>query len=114
VSLGVLTLVLAASGCGSTSAKGLSHAGRISVRSVEVALVHQEPPQPTQVDCRVATVKERSTSPFGKTQLPLFTCKLTLGNKRASYVVQVLHNGCFVAERHVKGQAVYGCGVKRA
>jgi hypothetical protein len=30
--------------------------------------------------------------------------------ERASYVVQVLENGCFVAERRRVGLAVYGCG----
>jgi hypothetical protein len=31
--------------------------------------------------------------------------------ERTSYVVQVLPDGCFVAERRRRGRAVYGCGV---
>jgi hypothetical protein len=41
----------------------------------------------------------------------LFTCELTVSGDRATYVVQVLHSGCFVAERTPPGRAVYGCGV---
>jgi len=44
----------------------------------------------------------------------LFTCELTLPDERASYVVQVLRNGCFVAERRRSGRAVYGCGADRS
>jgi hypothetical protein len=34
--------------------------------------------------------------------------------EHASYVVQVLRSGCFVAERVRAGRAVYGCGADRA
>jgi hypothetical protein len=54
----------------------------------------------------------------------VFSCAMTvtaggMGGARASgrYDVQVLANGCFVAERRTRtpplGQAVYGCGVTR-
>jgi hypothetical protein len=57
---------------------------------------------------------ERSAAPFGSTMLPLFTCELTVTGQRAGYVVQVLRNGCFVAERRLPGRAVYGCGADRS
>jgi hypothetical protein len=34
--------------------------------------------------------------------------------ERARDDVQVLGNGCYVAERHRPGRAVYGCGADRA
>jgi hypothetical protein len=40
----------------------------------------------------------------------VFTCLLTLTGERARYAVQVLANGCYVAERRRPGRAVYGCG----
>jgi len=40
----------------------------------------------------------------------VFSCLITLGGQRALYYVQVLGNGCFVAERRRPGQAIYGCG----
>jgi hypothetical protein len=44
----------------------------------------------------------------------LFTCELTVTGERARYVVQVLRNGCFIAERRRRGRAVYGCGADRS
>jgi hypothetical protein len=32
--------------------------------------------------------------------------------ERVNYVVQVLPDGCFVAERRRRGRAVYGCGAE--
>ena len=62
----------------------------------------------------VTAAAERAAAPFGQTSLPLFTCELTVSGKRARYAVQVLQNGCFVAERLGGGQSVQGCGVKRS
>jgi hypothetical protein len=36
-----------------------------------------------------------------------------VAGERARYDVQVLLNGCYVAERDPYGQAVYGCGADR-
>lgn len=98
-----------------SSASGQTTAGGVSARSVEHALVaHGSPPAPTMATCHVSTAAERAAAPFGHTPLPEFTCALTLTGKRASFAVQVQRNGCFVAERHGGGQAVYGCGVARS
>jgi hypothetical protein len=59
----------------------------------------------------VASSAERAGAPFGNTRRPLFTCVLTVQGTRATYVVEVLANGCFVAERRPPGRAIYGCGV---
>jgi hypothetical protein len=129
---GVVAVLLTASGCGSSSGSpesrsqptapagrtgggGPSRVDGVSVRSVERALQAQAgPPRPTKVTCRASSPAERRAAPFGHTRLPLFTCELTVTGDRAAYVVQVLHNGCFVAERRRPGRAVYGCGVKRS
>jgi hypothetical protein len=91
------------------------YVGGVSVRSVERALLaHGGPPTPTLAACRASSAAERASAPFGPTRRPLFTCQITLLGERASYAVQVLHNGCFVAERRRRGQAVYGCGADRS
>lgn len=88
--------------------------GDVSVRSLSDALLAQAgPPRPTAVSCHVASGAQRARSPFGPSALPLFTCGLTVSGLRSNYLVQVLHNGCFVAERIPVGRAVYGCGVVR-
>jgi hypothetical protein len=100
-------------GCGSSS-KAPTVVGGVSASSVEHALLaNGGPPRPTTASCRAASAAERAVSPFEPTRLPLFTCELTVSDARATYVVQVLHNGCFVAERTPPGRAVYGCGVAR-
>ncbi len=71
------------------------------------------PPRPASALCRVATAAERAGAPFGSTQAPEFSCVLSVGGQRARYDVQVQINGCYVAERHQPGRAVYGCGVPR-
>jgi hypothetical protein len=93
---------------------GLHVAPVVSVSSVEHALLaHGGPPRPTTASCRPSTSAERVSAPFGPTHLPLLTCALTWMGERASFVVQVLPDGCFVAERRRRGRAVYGCGVRR-
>ena len=74
----------------------------------------RESTAPTAAQCHVSSAAERAAAPFGQTSLPLFTCELTVSGKRARYAVQVLQNGCFVAERLGGGQSVQGCGVKRS
>lgn len=89
--------------------------GGVSARSLEHALVTGgRPPRPSAASCRTASPAERSAAPFGPTRLPLFTCQVTIGGEQADYAVQVLRNGCFVAERRRPGHAVYGCGVGRS
>jgi hypothetical protein len=75
---------------------------------------HGGPPAPTTAHCHASSAAERAAAPFGHTELPLFTCELTVSGKRGRYAVQVLRNGCFVAERLGGGQSVQGCGVSRS
>jgi hypothetical protein len=85
--------------------------GGVSAHILERALVTRGGhPAPTSATCRGATPAERSKAPFGRTRRPVFTCLLTLTGERARYAVQVLANGCYVAERRRPGRAVYGCG----
>jgi hypothetical protein len=79
-------------------------------RSIERALLAQPHEAPTTASCRASASAERAAVPFGHTRLPLFTCELTVTGERASYLVQVLGNGCFVAEGRRVRRAVYGCG----
>jgi hypothetical protein len=89
--------------------------GGVSVHSVERALVaHGGPPRPTSASCRGATAAERAAAPFGHTRRPFFSCLVTVTGERARYDVQVLGNGCYIAERRRPGRAVYGCGADRA
>ena len=123
-----LVLVLAACGGSSSSSTSTSttststaqttataSTGGVSAQSVEQAVRAQGgPPAPTTVHCHASSAAERAAAPFGHTALPLFTCELTVRGKRGRYAVQVLRNGCFVAERLGGGQSVQGCGVSRS
>ena len=88
-------------------------ASRCEASIARCSLFEIRPGRPT-VNCQASSSAERRVAPFGRTRLPLFTCELTLTGERASYVVQVLHDGCFVAERRRPGRAVYGCGADRS
>lgn len=122
---------LAAAGCGSSSGSGSSahaseptsstvpgapvvspsSADRVPLRHLEHALLYTAgPPRPTSASCQGATTAERRQAPFGNTSDPEFSCVITVNGERALYDVQVLANGCYVAERVRLGQAVYGCG----
>lgn len=43
--------------------------------------------------------------------LPVFVCLVGVEGQREAFDVQVLNNGCYVAERVRPGAAIYGCGV---
>jgi hypothetical protein len=119
-----VAIIAVATGCGaSSSSRGVAPRAAqapavvrgVSVGSVERALLaHGGPPAPTAAACRASSAAERASAPFGRTRRPLFTCELTVTGERASYVVQVLRNGCFIAERRRRGRAVYGCGADRS
>ena len=64
--------------------------------------------------CRSATAAERGTAPFGPTSLPVFVCLVAVNGHSDAFNVQVLNNGCFVAERARPGKAIYGCGARTA
>jgi hypothetical protein len=93
------------------SAAGSGAVGGASVTAVERALSTHGA---TSATCRPSSPSERANAPFGHTRRPVFTCDLTVSRQRASYVVQVLHNGCFVAERRHRGRTLYGCGAGRS
>lgn len=98
--------VLALGGCGGSSGGRSSSAGALAH-----ALVSSSggQPRPTFASCRSATGTERRLAPFGPTRTPEFSCLIAVNGERAPYAVQLLPNGCYVAERKRPGQAVYGC-----
>jgi hypothetical protein len=131
----VAAVALAVAGCGSSSsgrsssrgavvqhtagasapARSLSSTGASPARRLERALLtNGGSPPPTSAACRSATTAERDAAPFGRTRRPVFSCLITVNGERARYAVQVLGNGCYVAERHRPGRAVYGCGAGQA
>ena len=71
-------------------------------------------PRATSASCRAATAAERAAAPFGHTTLPVYVCLIAVEGHRDAFDVQVLTNGCYVAERRTPGQAIYGCGAGRA
>jgi hypothetical protein len=84
-----------------------------SSRSLERALLAMTaPPRPTYALCHSATAAQIRASPVGPP--PLFLCTITLNGQPAQYDVQVLHNGCYIAERRPPGpgQSVVGCAKK--
>jgi hypothetical protein len=96
-----------------TPAPAPSRVGGVSAGGLEHALLTRGgPPPPSAASCRGATAAERNAAPFGATRRPLFSCALTVRGEPARYDVQILRNGCYVAERARPGQAVYGCGVR--
>lgn len=107
------SLSSSASSSGSTStAPGRSpHATVPVARRLERALsrTRATPPVAT-ASCRLETAAQRATSPFGPTGPPVYACTLGRGGHQASYDVQLLATGCFVAERRAPGVAIYGCG----
>ncbi len=67
-------------------------------------------PHPAEVSCRAESASERERSPFGPTGGSVYACSLTVHGNLVPYDVQLLRNGCFVAERRRPGKAIYGCG----
>jgi hypothetical protein len=114
----VALYVLVLAGCGSSpdgsTQTSAAVVGGVSIPSVERALVTRGgSPRPTFASCRPATSAERRRAPFGNTRRPLFSCLLVVAGENARYDVQVLANGCYVAERHRRGRVVQGCGADR-
>jgi hypothetical protein len=83
----------------------------VSSRRLQLALrANSGAPRSARAACQPATAAQRAAAPFGHTTLPVFVCLLTSRGHRDAFAVQVLTDGCFVAERTTPGQAVYGCG----
>jgi len=79
--------------------------GAMTTHGLEGALIANGAVAPT---CRPATAAERAAGPFGR-RGRLFSCRMTIDGERARYDVQVVGERCFVAERHHRGRALYGC-----
>jgi hypothetical protein len=71
-------------------------------------------PSVSAVSCSAESAEQRAQSPFGQTGPPVFACTITAGGAATAYDVQLLPNGCFVAERRRPGKAIYGCGAGQA
>lgn len=86
--------------------------GRVTTTQLELALRTNPNHEASSATCRTSDPNERDRArkTFGKTRRPLFVCDIALRQRRAeAFDVQVLPNGCFVAERVRGGQADYGC-----
>jgi hypothetical protein len=105
----------------STTSSAVTSASTTTTSSPAVAPSHVErallatrsTPRVTLARCRQETAAQRARSPFGATAPLVYACALRRGGAEAAYNVQVLPSGCFVAERHRRGAAIYGCGVRR-
>jgi|GEM_PF-2092453 len=85
---------------------------RFTSTELETALLTNPNDEATSAACVTATVEDRARHTFGRTRAQLFVCTIRLMRARAraeAFDVQVLHNGCFIAERIRRGQADYGC-----
>jgi hypothetical protein len=63
----------------------------------------------SSASCRAPARGART--PFGNTRRPVMRCLVGTDQGRAWYEVEVLRNGCFLAERDDGGRALHGCGV---
>jgi hypothetical protein len=81
----------------------------VSAADLEEGL-RANPDDPAQATCRAATRADRLAARSFAGTRRLFICSIALrGEPAAVFDVQVLANGCFVAERRRRGQADYGC-----
>jgi len=98
----------------STTSGGPPHATVSLARRLERALRRSRATPPvSSATCSLETAAQRSGSPFGASGGSVYACMLTRGATKAAYNVQLLTNGCFVAERRAPGVAIYGCGAGR-
>jgi hypothetical protein len=70
-------------------------------------------PPVSSASCALETAAQRSGTPFGPIGGSVYACMLTRGATKVAYNVQLLPNGCFVAERRAPGAVIYGCGAAR-
>lgn len=87
---------------------------QFTATELEIALRANPGGEAKSAACRTATAEDRARRTFGDTRAQLFVCTIRLLRARAraraeAFDVQVLHNGCFIAERIRRGQADYGC-----
>jgi hypothetical protein len=109
--LALACAVAAVTGCAGSPPSSPSRATSTSTK-LETALRTNPNDEATSAACAPATVQDRARHTFGRTRAPLFVCTIRLVRAPAraeAFDVQVLHNGCFIAERIRRGQADYGC-----
>ncbi|MGI8926186.1 MAG: hypothetical protein ACR2HN_06000 [Tepidiformaceae bacterium] len=85
---------------------------RFTSTELETALLTNPNDEARSAACATATVEDRARHTFGRTRAQLFVCTIRLMRAPAraeAFDVQVLHHGCFIAERIRRGQAAYGC-----
>jgi hypothetical protein len=103
----------AASPAGSSSSSAASKPSAQPGGLTNALLRSGSPPHATAVVCLAESASERARSPFGTGGAPVYACTLTVSGAHVAYDVQLLHSGCFVAERRRPGKAIYGCGAGR-
>ncbi|MEY2513254.1 MAG: hypothetical protein QOJ89_612 [bacterium] len=112
----LLSVAIVVAGCGgdprrpATAAKPHA-AARPPVTAERLAqAIRTNPNMPAEASCHRATAADRRAARTFANTRRLFVCRITLPSQRpAMFDVQVLGNGCFVAERRRRGQADYGC-----
>lgn len=85
---------------------------RFTSTELETALLTNPNDEARSAACATATVEDRARHTFGRTRAQLFVCTIRLMRAPAraeAFDVQVLHHGCFIAQRIRRGQAAYGC-----
>jgi hypothetical protein len=92
---------------------GATSDGGVTAASVERAILSQKTlPRPTAASCRAPTTSEQSKATIGGADSVFFSCRITLETQPAEFVVQVLLNGSFIAEREDRHQQqIFGCCV---
>jgi hypothetical protein len=65
----------------------------------------------SSASCRAPSRADAARSPFGPTRRPVMHCLVGTGDGLAWYEVEVLRDGCFLAERDTGGSEIRGCGV---
>jgi hypothetical protein len=88
-----------------------NHSARRPVTAARLAqALRTNPNMPAAATCHRATRADRRAVRSFATTPRLFVCQITLPHRAAAtFDVQVLAGGCFVAERRRRGQADYGC-----
>jgi hypothetical protein len=117
--VGVVLIALALAGCGNqpdpTGAAprpASAQVGGVRESSLERALRRHANADVSSVSCRPPTGADAARAPFGHTQLPVLSCLVGSHDRHAWYDVEVLRDGCFLAERAVGGGDLRGCGIR--
>jgi hypothetical protein len=104
-------------GCGSSSTTKSSTRSDVApasradpgVRVTSALMSSRTKPRISAASCSTASAREAAHGPFGRTKDPVFGCTITRDGAVGRYVVQLLPNGCVVAESVSGHHAIYGC-----